>query len=427
VLLHVLAQVLPCLEVPDPPSLYDICAARLVCRTWRAHFDSARKRLRLRAWPHLSRRGVFSTHFDCVTQLDLGALRLDRLLQARSSSSSSSSSSATAAAAGPGHAAPTFFGRRMRRGLRAALHAPGGEPVALDTPMTTPGAVQQIWADLPQLRRLRSLVLSASTLAISSSSSTLSSISTEPELLDGLGFAVEAPQMRSLVIAYDLQLPGQLGELQQLQQLHIDWHWPALQTVLRSQDAESVLGGLGRNSGTSSSSSGGGSGGCGVFYDTHSPDAWFSSSSSKRGGRVSSSSSPDHAPAAAAGSSEDTPSSCGGGGGLLQVSHCSSGTITLPPHFGRLYNLSDLTLSGHVWEPGALLVLRELPGVTRLSLGPGYINLEALLALGDAWLGQLTQLAISQAGVWQLAALRRLLAAVQQLQGLVVEEVQGNW
>lgn len=286
-----------------------------------------------------------------------------------------------------------------------------------------------MWSDLPQLPRLRYLVLSASTLAIGSSTSCLSNLSTDTEVIDGLGFAVEAPQLRSLVITYDLHLPAELGELQQLKQLTIDWHWPAMQTVLQSQDAESVLGGLGRSSGTSSSSGGGG----GVYFDTQYSDAWCVSSSggsgsSKRGPRVSSSSSsPDPAPAAAAGSSEDTPGGSGGTGGLLQVSHCTSGNIILPPHFGRLQHLSDLTLSGHVWEPGALLVLRELPGVTRLSLGPGYINLEALLALGDAWLGRLTQLGISQAGVWRLAPLRRLLAAVQRLEGLEVEEMQGAW
>lgn len=114
-------------------------------------------------------------------------------------------------------------------------------------------------------------------------------------------------------------------------------------------------------------------------------------------------------------------------GGVCDPStqHLADPTISLPQQFSALVNLQHLELSGCILHPSTLMPLQGLTQLQHLALGPGRVNIQALLPLADAGvLGGLTQLALKQQAAWEVDSLAAVLAAMTRVEVLEVHDLE---
>jgi hypothetical protein len=99
--------------------------------------------------------------------------------------------------------------------------------------------------------------------------------------------------------------------------------------------------------------------------------------------------------------------------------------LRLPQQFSSLCNLQQLELAASFSGSNALAPLLGMSCLQGLTLGPGELDVQALLPLAAAGvLRQLQRLALRQAGAWDARALAGVLAACKGLQHWEVQELE---
>jgi hypothetical protein len=98
--------------------------------------------------------------------------------------------------------------------------------------------------------------------------------------------------------------------------------------------------------------------------------------------------------------------------------------VRLPSQFSNLIHLQQLCLAGSITGASALAPLSALKQLRRLALGPGELDMRALLHLRSTVVQQLQQLVLRQRGPWDARAVAALFSAAQQLEELEVEELE---
>jgi hypothetical protein len=99
--------------------------------------------------------------------------------------------------------------------------------------------------------------------------------------------------------------------------------------------------------------------------------------------------------------------------------------LRLPQQFSSLCNLQQLELAASFSGSDALAPLLGMSCLQGLTLGPGELDVKALLPLAAAGvLRQLQRLALRQAGAWDARALAGVLAACKGLQHWEVQELE---
>jgi hypothetical protein len=413
-------------------------AVRAACCGWRAAVDGAVTALELSGWP--SSR-AFARH---GWRANLSSLRLQHLPFAPQLASSNALKECSgsyvgdqgggAAAVGPSRPMNLLRPSRQLSGscvdLLAALalepprHAPAqydhdleeasdsssepleahirsanqpsceggdGRRTPLQQPLPPPPpsvAAQSLWEALCGLSALRELSLSGAMLSVTA----VQSSTTKPALRAAAAPLLSAATMHT----YSLSLPDIVTRLTGLQALDVEWRlpgpctWPlAPEHVCPSSDTDSI--------GTEPSSS-----------------ATAAATLPAHSGGVSS----QHRRR----SYEPTPCP-------PDLLLAAAPRITLPPcGLGGLEHLTRLRLAGDVVAPDALLGLAPLLTLRCLELGPGQLNMCALLPLAGppvhCMLAGLTRLALHQSGAWQTRALAIVLAGMPALAEWEVAELE---
>jgi hypothetical protein len=99
--------------------------------------------------------------------------------------------------------------------------------------------------------------------------------------------------------------------------------------------------------------------------------------------------------------------------------------LRLPQQFSSLCNLQQLELAASFSGSNALAPLLGMSCLQSLALGPGELDVQALLPLAAAGvLWQLQRLVLRQAGAWDARALAGVLAVCDGLQHLEVHELE---
>jgi hypothetical protein len=99
--------------------------------------------------------------------------------------------------------------------------------------------------------------------------------------------------------------------------------------------------------------------------------------------------------------------------------------LRLPQQFSSLRNLQQLELAASFSGSDALAPLLGISCLQGLTLGPGELDVQAVLLLAAAGvLRQLQRLALRQAGAWDARALAGVLAACKGLQHWEVQELE---
>lgn len=380
-----------------------LATLRLTCRQWCRSIDKNHTQLKLRGWPNpCPAVGVLSGRFSCVRALDLRRCRMQQaahsasgvcdILMVGSSGGSyapfaeqccdncSSPSEPESAASQPAaqqsspvvHAEaadqPASSGQKLLAGPmlgnQAALTSfiAARYPEAL--PCAVPVAAEHIWQELPRLHTLQHLAINGSMLLVRSLRSSMQ----EPRLPDQDTEGLVDPAVITHV--YTLQLPDVVCQIRSLRSLAVEW-------CIAEPEAGSSL-----------------------------QDIVFASSSSNSliipGRRRSYDVSP--APT---------------------VNHLADPWLQLPAQLHQLTNLQNLTLAASFKCPTALAPLLGLSQLQGLALGPGELDVRALvpLAQGGVLLG-VQRLVLQQQGPWNAAAFVAVLRDMRQLQHLEVVEYE---
>lgn len=237
-------------------------------------------------------------------------------------------------------------------------------------PHVTPAACLRLWRSLPQLHLLQHLQLSGSMLLIKS---VHTAVAGSADAAAGLRMLQQhaaeggdsfASSLPVITHTYTLAVPPALCTMTSLQSLSVEWH-------LRDQQGSIVSG----------------NGGISVPVRRRSYE--------------------------------------GGGNSSPVVQHFTEPTIQLPPQFGHLVKVQRLELIGHVADPSTLLPLVGMQHLRQLVLGPGKVNMRALVPLAAAGvLGGLQVLVLKQQGGWDVRSLVTVLAGTPKLQRLEVHELE---
>lgn len=105
------------------------------------------------------------------------------------------------------------------------------------------------------------------------------------------------------------------------------------------------------------------------------------------------------------------------------VHHEADRLIQLPAQLSALSGLQEVSLMGDVSGASALAALSDLPRLRALVLGPGQLDMHALLGLGSSVLNRLHHLELRQQGKWDARILAATLHHLTQLKQLVIQEL----
>lgn len=385
-------------------------AVRSTCRQWRDSFDKNLSHLQLRCWPtsHPA-AGVLGRKFTSVRSVDLRACCLQhdaysdsrglyssvpgdhsRMVGSSSKQRDCCESIKSPSVAEGWSLAPQHLQHSVKQqpmsGVSIQEQACLQQPTAVKLltcrypaalPHGNPVAGYFMWQDLQHMHALQHLAISGSMLLVRSVRSSIQQPNSAADDPCGLSTPTRITHV------YTLHLPAAVCQLKHLRSLTVEWRLP-------------------QPSGTNS--------GCtdGCLDPTGSLGQVVHSSSN---------------------SSSNSPTRCRRRSYESSLSpviiHVADPVLHLPPQLNNLSSLLQLSLAASFSDPAALQPLLGLSRLEVLSLGPGELDIRALVPLAHAGVLQgLKQLVLLQQGRWDAAALVDVLGCLQQLQQLEVGEFE---